>query len=209
MLAWKLCRWNHLFFTEPISRVLFVYSYEQPWFSTFAKELSQMSIEVQFYKDTIPELTLQKHSCLIIDDLKESMLPEVSELFIRNARHTKTTIIICFQNLFLNNSYFRIVSANTNLIFLFYLSRSTHQIRNLAYQLFGNKTDTQDFVNLYNDVMKRKYSYLLIDCRPARRFKIRHNIFPDEKLESVFECQNERSRAVGSIGRSNSKSKTS
>ena len=69
------------------------------------------------------------------------------------------------------------------LIFTYYLQiRDEAQVSILAHQLFHSKTKKNKFLSMYDEHMKQRYAYLVIDCTPQypSKIKVHADIFPGQ-----------------------------
>ena len=123
-----------------------------------------------------------KHRIIIIDDLMDKVVNDInmSLLFTQGCHHKHISTIYITQNLFLQGKYARTISLNTQYMILFRSLRDASQITILGRQLFPGKSKL--LTQVYEDVMKNPYSYLVIGNSPHghAEYRLRTNIFPDE-----------------------------
>ena len=123
-----------------------------------------------------------KHRLIIIDDLMDKVVNDIdmSLLFTQGCHHKNISIIYVSQNLFLQGKYARTISLNTQYIVLFRSLRDVSQITVLGRQMFPGKGKL--LTQVYNDVMKERYAYLIIDSSPhsESKYRLRTHIFPGE-----------------------------
>jgi hypothetical protein len=171
-------------FREPVTRMVYVYKFQQDWFN----DLSDL---VEFRMDSIPDDILPNgHNLLIIDDAGESSFEEISNWFLRSARHTKTTIVFVYQTIFnsASEAYKRIVN-NTDVFVFTYQPKGRYQLSILFRQFFATKEEVKNALRIYNDAMQVKYSYLVFDTRQAAKYRFRTNIFYENGcLETAHEA---------------------
>ena len=68
-------------------------------------------------------------------------------------------------------------------IFTYYsLIRDEAQVSVLAHQLSHSKTKKNKFLTMYDEHMKQRYGYLVIDCTPQyhSEIKVHADIFPGQ-----------------------------
>lgn len=180
----RLIQWKNLMFEVPPVRIIFVYSFPQPWFA-------ELHGEVEFIKEKIPNDISSEiaHTLLCVDDLREEAFEEVSAWFLRNCRHLKTTIVANYQSLFNNSQHWRRITQNLDFLILFYTIKSSYQVNIWARQIFGINTRAQEVTKLYTELMQRPYAYLVFDLRPCVEFRLRTNIFPEDEIEEVYKFE--------------------
>jgi ABC-type dipeptide/oligopeptide/nickel transport system ATPase component len=170
-------------FREPVTRIIYVYKFAHEWFN----ELSDV---VEFKQDNIPDdIAPNGHNLLIIDDACEGSFEEISNWFLRSARHTRTTIVFVYQTIFnaASEAYKRIVN-NTDVFVFTYQPKGRYQLSILFRQFFATKEEVKNALRIYNDAMQVKYSYLVFDTRQAAKYRFRTNIFYENGcLETAHE----------------------
>jgi hypothetical protein len=123
-----------------------------------------------------------KHRLIIIDDLMDKVVNDMdmSLLFTQGCHHKHISTIYIMQNLFLQGKYARTISLNTQYIILFRSLRDASQITTLGRQLFPGKSKL--LTQVYTEVMKKPYAYLVIDNSPHGHpeYRLRTHIFPGE-----------------------------
>ena len=74
------------------------------------------------------------------------------------------------------------ISLNTHIHVLFASKRDEAQVKVLAHQLFLSKTKKNKFLTMYDEHMKQRYGYLVIDCTPqySSEIKVPADIFPGQ-----------------------------
>ena len=122
------------------------------------------------------------HRLIMIDDLMDKVVNdmEMSLLFTQGCHHKHISIIYITQNLYLQGKYSRTISLNTQYMVLFRSLRDVSQISILGRQLFPGNSKV--LTQVYNDVMKKPYTYLIVDSSPHcnYQYRLRTNIFPEE-----------------------------
>ena len=66
------------------------------------------------------------------------------------------------------------ISLNTHIHVLFANKRDEAQVSVLAHQLFRSKMKKNKFLSMYNEHMKQRYAYLVIDCTPQFLPKLKY-----------------------------------
>ena len=74
--------------------------------------------------------------------------------------------IMVSQNVFQKGPNARMISLNTHIHVLFTNKRDEAQVSVLAHKLFHSKTKKNKFLTMYDEDMKQRYGYLVIDCTP-------------------------------------------
>ena len=168
-------------FEIPPVHVLYCYGVHQNLFSQIEKELSF----VEFHeglpaKEKID--SLQEHSLIILDDLARSIVgsQEMEILFTARVHHKKTNVIFINQNMFIQGKYARTINLNTHFLILFKNPRDVSQVACLARQIYP--TNSKALIEAYQDCMKKKYGYLVIDLSPhgEDEYRLRTDIFKDD-----------------------------
>jgi GTPase SAR1 family protein len=159
-------------FREKVTRIIYIYKYPHEWFN-------DLSGQVEFRLDNIPEdIVPNGHNLLIIDDAREEAFEEISNWFLRSARHTKTTVVLAYQTIFNSSSdAFRRIINNTDVFIFTYQPKGRYQLGILFRQFFASKEEVKNALRIYNDAMQVKYSYLVFDTRQAAKYRFRTNVF--------------------------------
>lgn len=147
----------------PPTQVIYVYKVWQQKFD----EIEESGLVTHFVKDQedIVEIVKEKgkgESILIIfDDLINSPnLPEISNLFVVDGRHSNFSLIFLSQRMFVNNESFRQISNNCDYLVIFKNPRNSSEVRVLAQQITPGSLE---LINIYNKATKDPFSYLLIN----------------------------------------------
>ena len=180
-----------LFASNPPQKILYCYNVFQPLFEqieyecpgiVFHQGLPSEQFIDQFSSDRV-------HSICVLDDLahlaSKSDLIEI--LYTQKSHHMNITPILITHNLFTQNKNFRTISLNTQYFCLFPSFRDSGQMKCLAKQIFPN--NMQCLLNAYEDVMKKKYGYLIINVgqhAPRQDLRIFSDIFED--AITVYKC---------------------
>ena len=117
-------------------------------------------------------------------DLMEKIVKsiEMQELFTKYCHHRNITAIMVSQNDFQKGPNARTISFNTHIHILFANKRDEAQVNILVHQLFCSKMKKDKFLSMYDEHMKQRYAYLVIDCTPQypSKNKVRTDIFPGQ-----------------------------
>ena len=168
-------------FEQTPSQVLYCYGIYQDLFRKMEQELSF----VEFHeglpsKDKID--TLKQGSLVILDDLARSIVDskQMEELFTMGVHHRKLSVVYINQNMYCQGKYARTINLNTHFLILFKNPRDVSQVACLARQIYPNTTKA--VTEAYQDCMKKKYGYLVIDLSPhgEEEYRLRTNIFKDD-----------------------------
>ena len=162
----------------PPRKVLYCYGVWQPAFN---------DITATFHKDLPTPEYLDKfadgrHCLVILDDLMDSVVKsdDVQRLFVRGSHHKNITVIYVNQNMFQQGKCARSINLNCHYLLIFKNPRDFSQIQYLGRQIGLGKT----LVEAYEDCMKERYGYLLIDLSPHNygERKLFSHVFPGEDL---------------------------
>ena len=101
---------------------------------------------------------------LVIDDLMEELSSnkELSILFTREMHHKSITVFFLVQNLYKQGKSMRDVALNCQVLILFKSPRDIEQLRVLGRQL-----GIKDLNKAYEESIKQRYGYLLINLQPS------------------------------------------
>ncbi len=186
----RLIKFNsEMFPDEPPEKIMICYSVFQPLYAELQKSNPSIIFKTGLpSKEEMMELGGDdenniRHSLLVIDDLMSDVCSskEIEQLFVTYAHHRKISCVFLTQNLFYQGKCSRTISLNSWYFILMKTRRDMKQIRQLASQIMGGSNIT-GFMMAYEDVMKEKYGYLLVDVSPhgQRKYMLRTNIFPDD-----------------------------
>lgn len=123
----------------------------------------------------------QDSTLLIIDDLMDQTNGSTADLFTKVSHHRNVCVFFLSQNIFNKSKHNRTMSLNSHYIIMFKNPRDAGQIATLARQMYPNQS--KFLVEAFEDATRMPYGYLLIDLKAEteQRFRIRTNIFPDER----------------------------
>lgn len=167
----KLVRNCRHMYEPNIKRVKWCYSYSAPWF------LEEPGIE---FIQGLPE-TYQDGDLLILDDMMHGLCERIADLFTAASHHKNVSVILVLQNMFPRAKVMRDISLNAHYMFVLKNCRDKSQINCLARQLFpGN---SYYLIDAYMQATSRPFGYLLLDLHPntSETYRVRENIFPDER----------------------------
>lgn len=174
---------NEMFETPP-DKVIYCYTVHQAIFDEMTLQIPNIIFhqgfpEVQYLLDNCE---LSTHTLVILDDMDSEILQseEHKNVFTRFCHHKGITAVLLCQNLFTQAKYAKTIFLNMHYFLLLKSLRDSQQISCLNRQVFGSGDKT--IYNSYQDCIKKKWGYLLIDLHPASsdEYRIRTNIFPDE-----------------------------
>ena len=153
------------------------------YYGIWQKEFDDME-GIEFHEglpDSFDNCMDGTHNVLVFDDLAECVTKSniVENLFTRGMHHGNITIIYCTQNLFYNGKNARNIALNSHYTILFKNPRAAMQVRTLASQ-----TGLQHLTKAYEDAMKERYGYLVLDLCPHtdETYRLRTHIFPNEDV---------------------------
>lgn len=116
---------------------------------------------------------------LILDDLMVGMDQTfLDKIFTRGSHNWKMSVILVTQHLF--SKELRVARNNSHYLILMRNPAGALQIRNLATQLFPNRTAY--FQEAYADATAQNFGYLLVDMHPSTPniMRLRTHIYPGE-----------------------------
>lgn len=174
----RLIHFRDIMFSKSFARILYCYGTWQPLFNDM--------YNVEFISglpenlENINSDTRESHMLLILDDLMVdvSKSDSIQTLFSRGSHHNNVTVIYVNQNFYIQGPKSRTISLNAQYLVIFKNKRDRKQISYLGSQM--GMCNLLNFA--LNDIMKEKYSYLLIDLSPHSdsNIIIKTHIFPNE-----------------------------
>jgi len=106
----------------------------------------------------INDLNPEKQTLIVFDDfIQEKDQSKIKEIFLRGRKRNVSVIYI-------SQSFFKtpkMVRLNSNYIVLFNLNNKRELIE--IAKTYSCRFDSKIFIKLYNDIMKNKYSFMVID----------------------------------------------
>ena len=176
----KLLKNLNMFKTPP-EAIMYCYGVWQPLFDDI-ELIPNVRLQHGLPKNLDDWCPQAKHRLIIIDDLMDKVVNDMdmSLLFTQGCHHKHISTVYITQNLFLQGKYARTISLNTQYLILFRSLRDASQITTLGRQLFPGKSKL--LTQVYTDVMKNPYAYLVIDNSPHGHtdYRLRTHIFPGE-----------------------------
>jgi hypothetical protein len=151
--------------------------------SLYEQQISD-DVDVKYFDYLIKpeEISILKPHIIVIDDMMTEMTKnaELSDLFTKGSHHLDVSVIFIVQNIFHQGKEMRNISLNSQYMILMKSFRNNSQIKQLEYQIFGEKTKT--FQKIYSDATSKPYSYLLLDLKPDTpdKFRFRTRITEEE-----------------------------
>ncbi|GBN04165.1 hypothetical protein AVEN_12125-1 [Araneus ventricosus] len=157
----------------------------------------------QHLYDNIPEVTfveglplkfqeyLGKHTLFIIDDLMSHGANQklLTDLFTKGSHHLNLSIIFIVQNFFHKGKEMREITLNAHYLFLCKNRRDLSQVTHLGKQLFPRHL--KFFQEVYEDAIKKPYSYLFLDFRgeTPEELRLRTQILPNQ-IQYFYQLKN-------------------
>ncbi|KAG8239561.1 hypothetical protein J437_LFUL019254 [Ladona fulva] len=122
---------------------------------------------------------------ICLDDLMMEIDTSIVNLFTKGAHHWNLSVIFITQNLFHQGKGRRDISLNSHYI-IFHLARQIHPENPLFIQ------------DAYRDATSKPHGYLLIDLKQSTPddYRIRTNIFPEDKYTFVYVPKNKNKRRM-------------
>lgn len=173
-----------IYVNDPPVETLYCYGIHQPLFDEMKRTLSNFSLHQGL--PTTPELDEftndRKHRLIILDDLMQQVIrnDEMELLFTQGCHHRRISVIFITQNLIPQGKNSRNITLNTWYLVLMKNMRDALQINYLGRQIFPGQSHF--LVSSYQDCMKEKYGYLMVDLSPHgdEKYRVRTRIFPGE-----------------------------
>ncbi len=175
----------------PPERIVCVYGEWQDAYDDLRNITQKLSAQLQFIHNPNAEemeklyesFNSRTRNLLIIDDqmantqIKSDQGSSITKLFTQGSHHRNLTIIYIVQNIFNQSKEMRNVSLNSHYLVLFKNPRDKTQARTLGQQMFPSHPGF--LLAAYEDAIKGKYGYLLIDLHPSSEdsVRIRTHIF--------------------------------
>lgn len=180
-----------MFETVPC-RIYYIY---KAWATSFNDYLNDETI-IMTKQLPVNEMSRKpkEPTLFILDDLVSSLEDKTVAEFLFKcfsiySHNHGYSIIFTTQNAFYKIPFFRDISLNTRVFIFFRNLRDTLQVRNLAYQIFGNKQRSNDFLKVYYSETGRRYGYLILDLSPSKTYVTFHsNVFPvtRDSVENLY-----------------------
>lgn len=158
---------NRDVFEVPPKKIVYCYGSWQPAFVELQKR------GIHFHEGVPTEDTLQtwfgkgsKGSVLILDDLMSDGGDDktVLKIFTQHSHHMNLTTFYLCQDLFPKGKYATTISRNAQYIIVFKNPRDTLALKTLLIQMYPGSW--RKVLDLYNQVTKPMWSYLVFDLHP-------------------------------------------
>lgn len=172
-------------FSVPPKWLLLCYNIWQEGYDKM-KLLDASELEINFHlglptAEQIEQLTEKRQpGIIILDDLMSQAVkdPYTENLFTTISHHLNVTVIYLAQNVYCQGKHARTMSLNMHYIVLFKNLRDSHQIQCLGRQIYPQQN--RNFMEVYKDATKDRYSYLIIDLSPHGEdsLRLRSHIIP-------------------------------
>lgn len=142
---------------EPMpERIFFMYKAEQDFMKNYP--------QITFIKG-LDFSKVEPDSVLILDDLALEANKEVAKTFLVSSHHSRLSVFLITQSLFLNCNIFRTISLNAHYMVLFQNRRSHRQVSTLAHQVFCGK-DVNRVLNAYKRAATQSRGFVLLSFSP-------------------------------------------
>ena len=146
--------------TNPvIQKVVFIYGVYQEIYKKYPNFFFTDNLDYMDLKPSVPTV-------IILDDVMSSVSNEskLEELFTRGVHHNKISVVLTLQNLFYKGTVMKTLRDNAMYIALTRHIQDVSKLSSFARQLESNNSSY--FKDSYDEVVKRKYGYLMCDLHP-------------------------------------------
>ena len=170
---------------DPPCQVLYCYGIHQDLFDEMERSIPNFySKQGLPTADEMNDFTRdKKHRLVIIDDLVHEVMKnkEMELLFTQGTHHKCVSVILITQNMFPGGKHSRTIALNTWYMVLMKNLRDVSQVGILGRQLYPGKT--KGFIKAYEDALRDKHGYFVIDMSPfaENKYRLRTNVFPEEE----------------------------
>jgi len=175
---------NFKMYTPQPQRIIWCYSQDQDLYHQVQVRHPNLEFIHGTPSDLMSNLDPKVRNMVILDDQMSKIGNDkaLGEYFTEGAHHLNLSVIYIVQNLFDSGSQHRKVSLNTQYFVIFKNPRDSGQIRTMASQIYGKKSDF--LVQAYDDATKDNYGYLVIDMRQdtPEQMRVRTKIFPGDEF---------------------------
>ena len=179
-LVYQLIRRRHEIFSQPINRIVWLYSDYQPLFRKL--QLEEPSIVFTNSLHNIKSL-VEEDSILVIDDQFQALNKAeecqiIKDFYLVHSHHKRVSTIGIFQTAF--HRSMREISLNSQILILFDFIRDRTVITNIARQVCPGQT--KFLQSAYNHCVKNDWGYIVLDFHPRhKKFGwVRSSLFPTE-----------------------------
>ena len=170
---------NSLFMINPIpKRIVYCYTRFQPKFDELKAKIP--SIEFNEGLPDIDNFDQDSENLVILDDLMHlcEKDPSILNLVTVDSHHKNISVFCLTQNLFSKGKYSRTISLNSQYLILLNNPRDHAQIYHLARQVYP--TMPKFMIEAYEDAVKVKYGYLLLDFKQESIYRVQTGILPHD-----------------------------
>ena len=162
----------------PPDKIYYCYGEWQPMF----QEMKGVEFVHGLTESLVSRENLVGHTCLVIDDLSDEVDEKlIGSLFTKLSHHRRISVIFLLNNLYYRGlKNMRDISLNTHYLVIFKSARDQSSITTIARQMLGKEYKLM--LSAYEDAVREKYGYLLVDSKPATPdiIRLRTKIFPGE-----------------------------
>ena len=193
----NLIKYRNVMFNRKIENVYIVCSNVQSMYEGLVKngDVTQIFYEMPSKNEILEIAQIGKRqggTILILDDVLSEIAKNnilIQEIFTEIAHHYNLSVVLCVQNLFLQNAIFRTLSLNCGYLVPFKHPRDTRQINFIAYRSYAKNPKL--VIEAYNDATRFPYNYLLMDFtqKTPDFLRLKSDIFPydiDSNLCTVY-----------------------
>lgn len=178
----RLLEHRDVMFSNPPKKVYYFYGVYQKLFDEIKGVEFQHGLPENYEDFADPD---GGSVLLIFDDLIQSAVKNssVERLFTQGSHHLQLSVLLISQNSFQKGSSARTISLNSSYLILFRCPRDGQVIVNLGKQIFPGRGSL--LTEAYNDAMKKKYNYLVVDLSPHFDFpdwRLKTGVLPDEQF---------------------------
>jgi hypothetical protein len=173
---------------HPIN-ILFCYAVYQPLYDKIQADIKNITLHPglpteEEIDEWYSECETGTHNLIVLDDLAHLIVnnQNLELLLTQGSHHKNISVIIITQNIFQSGKYARSQSLNTQYFVIFRNIRDGNQIKYLSRQLFPS--NPQKVIQAYEDAIKERHGYLIIDMHPFSKdkYRLRTKIFPSDDL---------------------------
>jgi hypothetical protein len=174
-------------FERPVDQVIYLYGEEQPVYQLY-RDLPGVTFTSN-YKEVDDWIDNDINQLIIVDDFvldlerNQEFAGWVTDLYVKRARHSNTSIIFATQNLFAKN--LRILRLSCSNLILFSSKTDSKTISVLASQIAPQNSSF--VLNCYRDSVSSERGYLHIDFSSTRNNICYSNfIFPSMNRNKIY-----------------------
>ena len=164
----------------PPDRIIYAYGEYQDAFS----QMKGIEFVHGLDASLVSRENLWGHTCLVIDDLSDEVEEKlIGALFTKMSHHRNISVIFLLNSLFFKGlRNMKDLSLNTHYLVVFRSARDRGSIATIGRQMFGGGGGYKSLLAAYEDAVKEKHGYLVIDSKAATpdEIRLRTKIFPGE-----------------------------